>query len=116
MTIDRNKYITFKSCEFDKWLEGVHDMDVEQLPLALEDAVVIRRQDVFAAPALYAYASTILSCVELMEAVMSPQYLGKVSIGDTEPMVRIDQLRELADFFAGEADTARQVHGKVPTP
>ena len=42
---------------------ALHDLEP---PSLVDDAVVIRRQDVFAAPALDAYANSILTAVELL--------------------------------------------------
>lgn len=103
MTIDPNKYIVFKREDFDRWADTIHDADSESMPEALPDAVVIRRKDVFAAPALYAYASTCVSVADVLD------------ITDGQPSM-IAGLRDLADFFAGEADAARQTNSKVPTP
>ena len=52
-----DKYIVFKRDEFEKWcIPTTYDAAVE---LSLEDAVVIRRQDKFASPALATYAAMI---------------------------------------------------------
>jgi hypothetical protein len=61
------------------------------------DAVVIRRQDVFAPPALDAYASSIRVAVDLMAP------------GPTR-----DHLKEIADYFHEQAVLAWDTQRKVP--
>ena len=110
MTIDPHKYVTYNRNVFDNWLSGFTDaMDLlESLSREVADAVVIRRQDVFAAPALYAYASTIQTALEIIEVAK----LGREAGLDIDT----NQLRELAEFFAYQAHIAHEAHGKVPTP
>lgn len=110
MTIDPHKYITFNRTSFNNWLsgQGADEDLLDAIPREIADAVVIRRQDVFAAPALYAYASTIQTALEIIEVAK----LGREAGLDIDTQ----QLQELAEFFAYQAHIAHEAHGKVPTP
>ena len=90
MTIDRQKYIVFKREEFKERMSLKLE---EPLSFELHDAVVIRKKDPFAASALHAYASSILTTIELLKITGVNGALA-------------DRLLELADYFAGEADDA----------
>lgn len=117
MTIDRDKYIVFKRQEFQEmmsllalppwtdqrdgslvgkdWLipPFIEQISDEVKDKELVDAVVIRKKDPFAASALHAYASSILTTIELLK-------ISGVN-GDLA-----DRLLKLADYFSGEADDA----------
>lgn len=104
-TIDPDKYVVFHRDTFHGIIQQACSklnslqLAMDLTDVQLDDAVVIRKRDVFAAPALYAYAATIQSVIEVQEASQK---------------VDTDHLRELVDFFAGEADQARRIQGKVP--
>jgi len=66
----------------------------------VEDAVVIRLKDPFAATALHTYANTILSFVELMRTVSA---LSK------EEETR---LMDIADYFQEKGDESRMITDK----
>jgi len=55
-----DKYVVFKKEDFDRWLSS-QDITPVLESYALEDATVIRRQDVFSSVALYAYAAAVLA-------------------------------------------------------
>lgn len=109
MTIDRGKYVTFKTVDLERMLYQDYDFNEADLAYArakaLEDAVVIRKKDVFAASALYSYATAVQSAIEL---------LGEAQTGVVVDRSVLEHLSELADYFAGEADHARQLHGRIP--
>lgn len=69
----------------------------------VEDAVVIRRQDVFAPPALDAYANAMAVVIETLRSA-DVQYEG----------VRVDRLQEIADYFADQAAKAWTESRKLP--
>lgn len=72
----------------------------------LPDAVVIRRQDVFAAPALEAYANAIQCVIEA----------GRGTAIDIDVLV-LGRLREVADYFHEQACKSYDTpHRKLPTP
>jgi hypothetical protein len=66
----------------------------------VDDAVVIRLKDPFAATALYTYANTIRSFVELL---MDVRYLS-----DSEE----ERLNDVADYFMGQAIESQGVTKK----
>jgi hypothetical protein len=90
-----DKYITFKRAEFQEHLSKAPI----KLPAEVADAVVIRRQDLFASPCLATYASMI-SLVASREA---------------DPDVRVDLMR-VADYFEDQAKLAADEGWKLPTP
>lgn len=102
MTADE-KYIVFKRSdftpEFAKYL-----LSMKQFPTPLEDAVVIRTQDIFAAGGLSAYSHSIRA------------YLGGAQMYLPEGMMQ--QLLEVADYFASVAQEAedRLVRGECKVP
>jgi hypothetical protein len=86
-----DKYITFKRDEF--FAEGT--------ALEIEDAVVIRRQDIFAPPALDAYANAITCVVEVLT-------------NGTVPTGRTLALQDIADYFSDQAAKAWTEQRKLP--
>lgn len=83
--LKNEKYYVFKN---EKGLVGAR----------VEDAVVIRKQDVFAAPALDAYSNAITCAVELMP--------------DDSP--HKERLKDLADFFHQQAVESWIMDRKIP--
>jgi hypothetical protein len=66
----------------------------------VDDAVVIRLKDPFAATALHTYANTIMSFVELMQTVSA--------LGKEEEQ----RLLDIADYFAEKGDESRKILDK----
>jgi hypothetical protein len=98
------KYIVFKRDEFIKAMTpyafnyASAELKAEQmLDLAIPDAVVIRRQDKFASPALYTYANMI-SMVAMMDS----------------DLVRQRELLDIADYFQTQAELAGDEAWKLP--
>jgi hypothetical protein len=100
-----DKYITFKLDDFMTWVShGVAD-DEEKFKLAfndavllsLDDAVVIRRQDYFASPALATYAAMIAITIKLID----------------DPDRRA-QLLAIADYFTRQSELAADEGWKYP--
>lgn len=62
------KYIVFKVEDFDNFVEKAHDQGFADyiLPPEIEDAEVIRGQDIAAAPIFHTYASMILSYRQIL--------------------------------------------------
>jgi len=128
MKVDDGKYIVFKRQEFFELMGelglppfvGHEEASAKWdcAPMAqriaeraaqtcLHDAVVIRRQDVFAAPALEAYANAIQTVIEAMSVE------GVV----LEDGVSVETLREVADYFHEQASKSYDTPGrKLPTP
>lgn len=94
------KYVIFKVDEFRAWYGQLsvggtsHEIPA---PFPISDAVVIRRQDIFAPPVLDAYASSILIALQLQED--PSKYAG---------------LRAIADYFHQQATLAWNTQRKVP--
>lgn len=65
---------------------------------AVDDAVVIRLKDPFAATALFTYANTIMSMLELMDEDIDM---------DTH-----QRMMDIADYFHERACTSQKVAGK----
>ena len=70
----------------------------------VDDAVVIRRQDVFAPPALDAYANAIQTSLEIL----------RHSAGVTYEGVDVERLQEVADYFSDQAAKAWTEQRKLP--
>ena len=92
------KYVVFKRDEFDEWASRYLE-DEEPLPLQLQDCVVIRHDDVFAATAFYSYAGAVTGAMEVME-----HFPGAKSLEG--------QLRDTADFFMAQAERAELTPNK----
>lgn len=94
-----NKYIVFKRDEF---FELAKELSLTIEPIALPDATVIRSQDLFAAPALHAYANSISVSMNILSGMLVDQ---KVT----------EQLREVSDYFHERAIEAEQIeYRKLP--
>ena len=96
------KYVVFKrGTDPGEWSErgGLYLEDL----VPIEDAVVIRRQDAFAPPALDAYANAILTSLQLDLVVNG---------GNKHPAVM--RLREIADYFHDQAVAAWHTTRKLP--
>ena len=101
MATDSNeKYITFKRSEFNRWWgQGsvggtIHDVPA---PEELFDAVVIRRQDLFASPCLFTYANMIALVAD--------------NIDDRRQAA---ELMRIADYFHDQAVLAADEGHKLP--
>jgi hypothetical protein len=97
-----DKYITFRRADFLEWIasmpahqERIH-ADTEALEIS--DAVVIRRQDVFASPCLLTYASMI----------------SLVAKNHPTPPVA-EELLLIADYFQRQGELAGDEAYKLPT-
>lgn len=94
-----DKYVVFKRKDWDEYLSGGGD----DIPNLLEDAVVIRPQDIFAAPGLFAYASAIQTAIDL-------NYLQNGS--KSMLPVPVSKLEDLRDFFFEQAQFAQEYPSK----
>jgi len=99
-----DKYIVFKRGEFEEFwnrivgAEGIDERVWDNAPNDLEDATVIRGQDLFAAPALDAYAAMIAIVLKFG--------------GMTETTRR--ELQMAADYFHERANESRDIAFKTP--
>lgn len=92
------KYVVFKREEFQRWYQTV-DSAGGTVPMALDDATVIRGQDLFAGPALHAYAASIAIAVKIL--------------ANTDPDLA-KSLRDVADYFSERAAEADEISHKLP--
>lgn len=93
---DDHKYVVYKTEDLDEWVDK-HTIALD-VPVVL-DAVVIRRQDLFAGPALDAYASSISIAAKLLSA--------------SDP-VQAAELQKVADYFYEQAQAAHEEGYKIP--
>lgn len=91
------KYITFNRQEFMETVGDLEGLGTRYAGLALKDAVVIRRQDLFASPCLDVYARTIA-------IVASREDDRKVK----------GELLAIADYFQRQAELAAEEGFKLP--
>jgi len=90
-----DKYIVFKRQEFEQNLSGLPKSVFNAI--ALPDAVVIRRQDLFASPALHGYANSI-----------------GIAIALTDDEVTRKRLQGVADYFHQQGEAASEEAAKLP--
>lgn len=81
-SLDSPKYAVLKWADFAELsmlANGMYTSKFESL--RLKDAEVIRHQDIFAAPALFEYAQSIRTAIEIMEkcGVKPPEHLQSVA-------------------------------------
>lgn len=102
--LDSDKYVVFNREDFFQVIGDVmsHELSGEDLrqrvkEVEISDAVVIRQQDVFAPPALDAYANGI-----------------NVALSLTGPGPVASHLRTLADYFHSKAAQSWQMTRKIP--
>lgn len=130
MGVDEAKYITFKRADFydmmgrlalppytghtptgkveragGNWDCAPIAEEIQRCAEAMElhDAVVIRRQDVFAPPALDAYASAIQVVIEMLGQCIP-----------IEENLALSGLQDIADYFHEQAAKAWNEQRKVP--
>jgi hypothetical protein len=91
---ENQKYVVFKYNEACEYGAGER----------VDDAVVIRLQDMFAEHGLRAYAGSVITAMDIIREVGSPL---------TEKEL-LPELQKLADYFMDKADEASKITGKVP--
>jgi hypothetical protein len=90
-----DKYIVFKRADWLRYeVEGPP-------PTEVEDAVVIRRQDIFAGPAFHAYAA----CISMVHSIYPMPPL------DQDELDRVEALKRSADYFHEQAVLADDLAG-----
>lgn len=101
--MQNEKYVVFKRDEWERWVKesGSRAITITS-PDEVEDAVVIRRQDVFAPPALDAYANAIT--VSLCLAHEDSPYSRR----------ELSRLQDIADYFHEQAQLAWETDRKIP--
>lgn len=105
-----DKYIVFKREVFEEMLKHfpAHIHEGEFPPV--DDAVVIRRQDLFAPPALDAYANAIDVAISLTPYAE----MENLDVDVPEAFRRVLRLREVADYFHRQAVLAWDAERKLP--
>jgi hypothetical protein len=115
--MENDKYVVFKRDEFNEWARVMHDaveevaegkelnLRVHLNQISLQDAVVIRKQDVFAAPGLYGYAASIQTAIEVAQR-LDPSSLTE------EEQWRLEALRDF--FFEQGHEAAEHSPKKIP--
>lgn len=93
--INPNKYIVLKRADLSPRVLDRVEID------ALEDAVVIRKRDIFAEAGLNAYASSVQTVIEILRT-------NEFIVGDDT----IEHLQDIADYFHGEAAESRQLNNR----
>lgn len=98
-----DKYITFKRADWDKFISSarmITAIDMREFEnYTLDDAVVIRTRDTFAAAALHTYANSIAVAAKC--------------IGDLMPDVS-QRLQKIADYFHTRAYEADDTKSQLP--
>lgn len=97
-----DKYVTFKRDEFEE-AKRAGSGRMYNTPQEVEDAVVIRRQDIFAAPAFRAYSATIASSLVVAAKIVAP---GMV--------IHNTGLERISRYFEGQAELSEAEDRKVP--
>lgn len=97
-----DKYVTFKREEFEE-AKRAGGGRMYNIPNEVEDAVVIRRQDIYAAPAFRAYSATIASSLVVAAKIVAP---GMV--------IHNTGLESIARYFERQAELSEQEERKVP--
>jgi hypothetical protein len=111
----RPKYAVFKWEDLNPSMEGgdtpgltlINVLDVG----ILEDAVVIRRQDVFAAPAFAEYAGQINTFLDAMNTMVE---MGAISALDERFSTMMAELEEKAEYFMAQSVLAYETESKIP--
>ena len=109
--MENDKYLVFKSDPINTTYDPVKNQYIlgGAVERAIYDGVVIRTQDVFAGPGLYAYSAAIQTAIDFIEH----RWVGE-DITEEEGALR-DNLASLRDFFAEQAELATQhPNKKVP--
>ena len=100
------KYITFK---IDDWKWNLSpEMKEFAAEFEVEDAVVIRKQDVFASGAFFNYSSSVVTSMETIQAVLNA--------GAGAPLLHntMKELQSLADYFHELGVEAAAATTKLP--
>src|ERR1041385_2574816 len=95
------KYVVFKKSDWDEWVANMHQPKAPEVT----DLFVIRFQDVFSTPGLYAYAAGIQTYIEALNQVPV----------DPSPWDLPERLEQLRDMVFEAAQQAQDFpHKKVP--
>lgn len=102
MSVSDNKYVVFRR-EPAKQIYNITD--------AIDDAVVVRRQDLFAPAVLFGYASQVLGVADILGELV-------VEIEDKEVAKDLHELRQdllaVWDYFNRQGQEAQRNRRKLP--
>lgn len=102
------KYVVFKKDEWDEAMASYLKRQQAQgypvpLPDEVEDAVVMRRQDVFAAPAFRVYANSMAAAMVVAAKLVAPGL-----------HLQSETLSQIARYFQEQAELSELENRKVP--
>lgn len=103
-----DKYVVFKRADWEEEMLPYIGQQKARgysapIPEEVDDAVVMRRQDIFAAPAFRLYAATIAASLAVAAKIVAPgMVISNVRLEDT------------ARYFDGQAELSEQEDRKVP--
>ena len=102
------KYVVFKTAEWEgemqKYLQTQKARGYSvPLPDEVEDAVVMRRQDVFAAPAFRVYANSMAASMVVAAKLVAPGL-----------HLKSETLSQIARYFEEQAELSESENRKVP--
>lgn len=100
------KYVAFKTEAWEKFREELgRDADEFEQEHKLEDAVVLRGQDVFTPGALFAYSNNVVTTVEILRGVVEPS---------VELEEELQTLMGIADTFHALGIASAESQSKLP--
>ena len=115
------KYVVFKMSDYERIMQeaseenGVISILNDLNGNELDNFVVIRLQDQFAAPALYEYGNaiqTLLDFLQSMEIGPKLSHIGDVSEEEYESTV--DRLIDIRNYFFTKAEQSKEMARKLP--
>jgi hypothetical protein len=112
--VQDSKYMVWKRMEMEQWLA---DHPSPGLPSPVPDAVVIRRQDVFAPPAFDAYSNAIQCVIEALLKLNRGAEIREEKPDrpwDYTPDEMAKRLQDIADYFHAQASIAYDSERKLP--
>lgn len=102
------KYVVFKKTEWDESMSSYLSQQKARgypvpLPDEVEDAVVMRRQDVFAAPAFRVYANSMAASMVVAAKLVAPGL-----------HLESETISKIARYFEEQAELSEAEDRKVP--
>lgn len=102
------KYVVFKKADWDAEMERYIQQQKARgypipLPDEVEDAVVMRRQDVFAAPAFRVYANSMAAAMVVAAKLVAPGL-----------HLQSETISQIARYFQEQAELSESEDRKVP--
>lgn len=112
MTIRDEKYLVFRRDEMDQWVtDTLAGLSPGEPPKEIQDAVVVRRQDIFAPAVLFGYASQVLGVTDIIGELV-------VEIEEKETARELHEMRQellkVWDYFNTQGQEAMAQRRKLP--